>query len=62
MNELTAIFREKETWGFVAKLIFCAVFYSGIEKQLGIGMGLTPVVVLGSLAVYWKFVRHRFIR
>ena len=62
MNELTAILREKETWGFVAKLTFCAVFFSGIEEQLGIGMGLTPVVVLGLLAVYWKFVRHRFIR
>lgn len=62
LDVITAQLRMKETWGFLLKLIFCAVFYLGIDREFGINMGVAPIIVLGSLAVYWKFVRHRFIR
>ena len=61
MNELLASLRTQETWGFIFKFIFCTMFYFGINDQLGIQMGVAPFIVLGSLAVYWKFVRRRFI-
>ncbi|MGE4610426.1 MAG: hypothetical protein AAED33_03320 [Paracoccaceae bacterium] len=61
MNAITAQLRTKETWDFLMKLIFCSVFYVGIVEQLGINFSFTPLIVLGSLAVYWKLVRQRFL-
>jgi hypothetical protein len=61
MNEVRAILRTQEGWGFILKFMFCSVFFLGISRELGIGMGATPIIVLGSLVAYWKFVRHRFI-
>lgn len=61
MNEILAILRTKNAWGFILKFLFCTAFYFGISRELGIGMGVAPFIVLSSLVVYWKFVRHRFI-
>lgn len=61
MNELLAPLTFMETLGFLMKLVFCGMFYFGIERQLGMGLGATPFLVLTALAVYWKFVRHRFL-
>ena len=60
MIELLARHGIKETIGFILKLAFCIVFYFGISDKLGTGFGITPIIVLTLLAVYWKFVRHRF--
>lgn len=61
MTEILAILRTKHAWGFILKFLFCATFYFGISRELGIGMGAAPFIVLSSLVVYWKLVRHRFI-
>ncbi len=62
MTELFAQHGIKETIGFILKLAFCIVFYFGISDELGTGFGIAPIVVLTLLAVYWKFVRHRFVK
>jgi hypothetical protein len=60
MPELLPPHSIKETIGFILKLAFCIVFYFGISEKLGTGFAITPIIVLTLLAVYWKFVRHRF--
>lgn len=61
MEYLASKTPSKEVFGFALKFAFCALFYFGISEELGIGLGAAPVVVLGALAVYWKFIRHRFV-
>lgn len=60
MTEMLPPHGIKEIIGFILKLAFCIVFYFGISKELGTGFAITPIIVLTLLAVYWKFVRHRF--
>lgn len=62
MTELLGPHGIKETIGFILKLAFCIVFYFGISAKLGTSFGIAPIVVLTLLAVYWKFVRHRFAK
>ena len=60
MTELLTPHGIKETIGLILKLAFCIVFYFGISDKLGTGFAITPIIVLTLLAIYWKFVRHRF--
>ena len=62
MEAVATQIRTKETWGFLLKLIFCSIFYVRIVELLDINLGLAPLIVLGSMAVYWKLVRQHFIK